>query len=398
MGSILNNREISLVVQGLEKQGAIVTRIAGGRYKVANKDGHMVALSLATFDRQQMMGGKAKLQKLGFAWPLDIIEERPKSAVATDLTDAEIAAAQKKAQDAQARIDAQQAALKPPKPQLPPKQSKLTTAVETVTPEIAEQWLGFMGKNRKLSGDVVDRLADMMKGGLWVFDGSPIRFNTHGELVDGQHRLWAIIEAGHTAEFLVLRGVDPEAMAIMDTGRRRSFSDILVLDDPGLTQHTSLAATIQIIIRWEQGLRGNGLLSGRAGVVIPNQRLLDFFHSHKERLVDVTRRARVIAARMPGVPASVTALLLWVFEDLSVEDAEDFFSKVQDGVGLEPGSPILTLRNWIVRNGMSRQKVATDTIIAIFFKAWNAYRSGDSASLLTYRRGGASPEVFPTPL
>lgn len=278
----------------------------------------------------------------------------------------------------------------------------ITSKIEKVGPPQAEKFLDTMKLNRKLSSQRVTQLADQMKEGLWVFDGSPIRFNEAGELVDGQHRMWAIIEAEHETEFLVVRGVEKKAMATMDTGKSRSFSDVLGLNNPGLTDVATLASFVQLLYRWQDGRRGLALFSSRSGMrnVVPNSLLLDFFAANKQHIVEVSQQSRNKPYSIRGVASSVTALCIWEFEQIDAGDMADFFTKLSSGAGLDEESPILALRNYITRAmaGADRRSVVeSDLALALIFKAWNAYREGSPMRSLSYRRGGAKPEAFPTP-
>ena len=64
-----------------------------------------------------------------------------------------------------------------------------------VTPELACRWLEANTQNRVVNPAHVDRLVRDMKAGRWYLTHQGIAFDTHGLLVDGQHRLWAILEA-----------------------------------------------------------------------------------------------------------------------------------------------------------------------------------------------------------
>jgi len=280
--------------------------------------------------------------------------------------------------------------------------TSITSGIEQVTPEVAESFLDTMKANRKLSTNRVTQLAQQMKEGLWIFDGSPIRFNDAGELVDGQHRMWAIIEAQHTAEFLIVRGVEKKAMATMDTGKSRSFSDVLGLNNPGLNDLGPIAAFTQLLYRWIDGRRGSALTTGRQGLgqSVPNGVMLDFFAENKERIVEVSGRSRTKPYSIRGISASVTALAIWEFEQIDAGDMSDFFTKLSTGAGLEPDSPILVLRNYVMRamaGADKRAVIESDLALALVFKTWNAYREGQPMRALAYRRGGANPERFPEP-
>ena len=97
-----------------------------------------------------------------------------------------------------------------------------------IAPDLALEWLEQTNtNNRKLSQKHVDRLARDMTEGKWVLTHSGIAFGPDGTLLDGQHRLWAIVESGISVEMFVWRGVEPEAMMTIDCGKTRSMADIL---------------------------------------------------------------------------------------------------------------------------------------------------------------------------
>ena len=83
------------------------------------------------------------------------------------------------------------------------------------------------------AGDASDIAA-----GHWPFTGDAIRFDVDANLIDGQHRIKAIIESGVTLPFVVVFGLDPKAKHALDMGRRRSAADVLALK--GYTQSTRL--------------------------------------------------------------------------------------------------------------------------------------------------------------
>ena len=143
-------------------------------------------------------------------------------------------------------------------------------------------------------------------------------------------------------------------------------------------------------------LRGGG---GSQNVT-PNGVLLEFFTQNKQHIIDVSMQSRNKPYRVRGIAASATALSIWEFEQLDAADMADFYTKLSTGAGLEEDSPILALRNYIVRamaGADKRSVIESDLALALLFKAWNAYRDGVPMRALAYRRGGASPERFPEP-
>lgn len=100
----------------------------------------------------------------------------------------------------------------------------------TVTPEMALNWLEKVNtNNRPLSDAHVARLARDMKEGRWVLTHEGIAFGPDGVLLDGQHRLWAVVEAEVPVEMHVWFNVTQDALMAIDTGKTRSLADVLHL-------------------------------------------------------------------------------------------------------------------------------------------------------------------------
>lgn len=97
--------------------------------------------------------------------------------------------------------------------------------VELVTPAKAEAWLNRNCTNRKMRPGVAERYASDMSNGRWTKCPVPISFYEDGELADGQHRLWAIVESGASQRFPVLRGLSRADGLNLDTGLGRSIVD-----------------------------------------------------------------------------------------------------------------------------------------------------------------------------
>ena len=98
-----------------------------------------------------------------------------------------------------------------------------------VTPAHAAKWLEGNTHNRKLRQSVVERYARDMKAGRWQLTHEAIAFDQDNCLIDGQHRLWAIIEANTPAWLMVAYGVRAESRGVINGGLVRSTTDQLRL-------------------------------------------------------------------------------------------------------------------------------------------------------------------------
>ena len=93
-----------------------------------------------------------------------------------------------------------------------PEELGLEVTVETITPEMAEQYLGFNHQHREIKSSKVDKLASAMIEGDWQLNGKTIVFDKDGKLLNGQHRLTAVVLSGQPLTTLVVRGIDKEAI------------------------------------------------------------------------------------------------------------------------------------------------------------------------------------------
>lgn len=265
---------------------------------------------------------------------------------------------------------------------------KIGVEVQTITPELAEDWLGRNSHNRTLRNGHVAALAGAMKRGEWSLNGDAIRFAADGTLLDGQHRLWAVIEADVPIESLVIDGLPNDAQDTMDAGARRRLSDALKLRDE--TNPAALAALITYHWRYQQGMVRTQLRPTVAQALShldANPGLRDALSLGKR----VNNRFRV--------SASMIGTLAYEFSAIDGEDAEEFWTRLIAGTNLEEGSPIIVLRRWMERQSSLGVGSRTSAVVshALTVKAWNAWRDGRIIDSLKWKASGPAAEAFPVP-
>ncbi len=147
--------------------------------------------------------------------------------------------------------------------------NKVQMVVMAVTPAMARQWLERNTRNRSISQHTVTAYARDMKAGNWLVTHQGVAFNRRDELVDGQHRLHAIIEADVTIWTLVTFGLPSgklkHGMTVMDTvdrGRPRSVADQLRVQH-GMKNGSVLAAICSSIASTIIGTRTTRMSVGQ---------------------------------------------------------------------------------------------------------------------------------------
>lgn len=106
----------------------------------------------------------------------------------------------------------------------------LDVTVETITPETAKVYFDTRDTlNRGVRSRIVGRYAEAMKAGQWELSTQGIVFDKHGRLIDGQHRMSAIIKAGVSVKMMVCRGASESLKPVLDSGSARTPGDRAVI-------------------------------------------------------------------------------------------------------------------------------------------------------------------------
>lgn len=96
-------------------------------------------------------------------------------------------------------------------------------AIENITPKMAKSMIENSNiMNRPLSRNQVLKLAADMQNGNWMLTHQGIAISENGNVIDGQHRLHAIIEADTPVRMFVARNVQENVFAAIDSGVQRS--------------------------------------------------------------------------------------------------------------------------------------------------------------------------------
>lgn len=105
--------------------------------------------------------------------------------------------------------------------------SQPTTCIEKITPELAKSYLDTCNiDNRKIRPGMVSKYANYMITGEWVLSDQCISFDLTGKLINGQHRLLAIVQSGVTIKAMVARHMPEDSFKYLDQGATRSKSDL----------------------------------------------------------------------------------------------------------------------------------------------------------------------------
>ena len=117
-----------------------------------------------------------------------------------------------------------------------------------VDPPQAFRWLEGNTHNRPVNQLHVERLARDMVADRWRLTHQGIAFDNTGLLIDGQHRLWAIIQANVTVKLRVFFNEPTENRHVLDTGERRTNLDVLNITGEVGEVTNMLLATLRFML------------------------------------------------------------------------------------------------------------------------------------------------------
>jgi len=234
-----------------------------------------------------------------------------------------------------------------------------------ISPTIASDMLRYNRKNRPMKKSHWERLAQAMLDGAFVTTPDAIAFDVSSNLVNGQHRLQALIAANSSLKFIVSWGHNMDAFCFTDRGAKRTAGDVASLDGfrDGKKCRAIAAQAMVVLDAWNGGsadfsrsrLLGdhdvrNWMLAHREDLEHSYEATRHFFPSaifgavhfavglaNQPRLEDAFRRAKEGTARDKDDPAYHMRQLNeikdrgneWVFKLLKLVSRELEDSKVK---------------------------------------------------------------------
>lgn len=260
-----------------------------------------------------------------------------------------------------------------------------------VGPAQAQQWLDTRLENERFlrTGRVAGIARDMAEGEFY-FIGDPIRFDEGGHLVDGQHRLTAVVNS-ETEHWFVVINVPDKSLLVIDTGSRRTVTDMVAK----LGIATGVKGKIMTAISnkchyWDLGIVGS------RGVFVPTaHESIEYLNRNREALLAATDVAgQVVSNRLP-VAASAIGTAWFLTHRIDPAAADEFWIKqVIQGVQIDVGDPAYALRARFQKETAKNRRISAVEGLLYSLQTWNHYRQGTVLFKLQAPRGGFSNRAF----
>lgn len=251
-----------------------------------------------------------------------------------------------------------------------------------------------VGVNRKFRIEQARTWSTAMLRGEWVETHQGVGFDVNGVLLDGQHRLFAVVLAGREnpdieVPMMVTYDLPPEAAAKMDMGLKRTTADQLAM--LGFKLSTNLAGTARMVHVFDN-VPYAGPTSWRDAAPTVDQ-ILEMVEA-EPFLLD-SNRAGARLAKI-GKPTALGAAVHVIARATGADDprVKELVDSLVTGAIADARDPRLVLRNQLLRLRSDRKaQSGRAEQMALVIKAWNLYIDGEKRSLLSWR----STEPFPVP-
>lgn len=228
------------------------------------------------------------------------------------------------------------------------KEHNIRTREMEITPAYAERKLKELQhlveqgvfRQRTINKPLVDSYASDMARGRWGLSHQGIAFDEQGRLIDGQHRLWAVIKAGIPVKMMVTTGLPGSTnggfsvptMDVIDRGKNRTVGNQLTIAH-GISGAGYVAATVKAIANVYTADRHLRLTMTQ---VIE---LLEMYANGIHAIFSLTTHNRQKVGPILGPLVIYHAS----FPEKAKEFAQAFFTKEN----LRKGSPVLALIKWL---------------------------------------------------
>ena len=261
----------------------------------------------------------------------------------------------------------------------------IESKIVKVTPDYANILLSKNSSNRPINEKHVHFLASSISRGEWQLNGESIKISDCGTLLDGQHRLSAVVKSGCGIDSIIISGLPVDSFHTINVGAKvRSASDILYIS--GEKNYAALASGARYFKCWEK----NKKLPKFRNTTISVSEIEDVIFRHP----NIRNYANFKRGGLKKILSSgIGCFLGYLFSCANKEKSDEFFDLLCTGAGLESGSPILLLRDRLMSNAQSTSKIHGEIIIALTIKAFNAYVDNNKIGVLRFKENERFPII-----
>jgi hypothetical protein len=263
---------------------------------------------------------------------------------------------------------------------------RIKVSLIEITPEMAVDILKTNhAENRNVKKRTVVDYADQMKKGLWRdISGEAVKISDTQKLIDGQHRLLAIIKSNIPIVMLVIENIPELSMSAIDDGAKRTLADSLKIHSIGDKKYNQkmvssviialdvirTAAKNNICLNDSRMRRNSSIVSTlEFSKTIPNlyETISDFTTKFNHKKIN-----KIIPVGTASLP------IFYLFNQIDQDFTYDFFKTMETGIpcdGLDTSSPSFLAYNAIINYKMKKINLRLTDYYEIFIWAMEKSKS-----------------------
>ena len=206
-----------------------------------------------------------------------------------------------------------------------------------ITPEMAEEWLTHNhADNRTLRKSTVNKYVNDMKNGNWTLNTDCVAFDTEGRLIQGQHRLHAVVKSGLSEWMHVMFEFDNKdsAMQNFDRGAMRNLADIIRISGIDDDVYANGYRTVNAYMRLKLG-NGHFSQNDTIDFIKTNYKVISkaleiskITSNGNKGKMQASVSAAILSALVNDEPEEALHKFVQVYSDMNPEGCDDYNAQI----------------------------------------------------------------------
>ena len=248
-----------------------------------------------------------------------------------------------------------------------------------ITPEYASELLKFNTNNRAVRQNKVSQLAESMNKGEWELSNDAIVVSEGNVLLNGQHRLLAVVKSGVSCPFILFTGAQDSAFAVMDTPALRRVSDVIARKGGKSAQKAEAAIAKYLNIHYDLINHWESIRRFSREVVATRKEMVAFYDKKSDLLNRWIAKVNNIAQK--GVrlapESQLAALAIFLEKDMNHDVGKiEAFIKALLIDGASQHKTILAVRKKFMKHKLKEERIVPEDVMRYLIRAWNDFLRG----------------------
>jgi len=262
----------------------------------------------------------------------------------------------------------------------------MKTYIELITPKKAKELLSTIKTNRPVSNGRVNHYSSIMKRGEWRTTHQGIAIDKNGCLIDGQHRLNAIVKANVSVTMSITEGLSTDTFKYMDVGYTRTAGNVFHIE--GIPNAKNHAAGVSRYFSMKHNITAvANRQNNRTKTSNTFDDYLQFYYENAELLnLIIVKSEKYYRMYKLFSPTEIYGLMVYIMLDMGYTSDyvcgffESLYTKNNNSKSNAPELLFQKLINNLAGNLEIKPRAKT----ALFIKAFNYYVKGKKIKRLNY--------------